>query len=237
MEVTPEDFAVLHEACDTLDALGIPYVVGGGTAVVLYGRNRRTKDFDIFLNRSVLRPAMNALSLTNFVTTDTEKGWLYKAWRGETLVDLIVESRGGVRIDGDVMSRSRMVPMHGYDFRIMGPEDVLFRKALTLTEGRPDWYDGISIIHRQRDTLDWNYFLYRAKLNMRRVLSFLIFTQTELHAPPHSANASTDNYLYLGDAPGPVPQWVVFELLERIWLHGAPSPFNPFQLQHLPAAA
>ena len=153
-EVTAEDFSILHEACTALDAAGVPYVIGGGTVVVLWGRNRRTKDFDLFLNREVLRAAMAVLSQANFTTTDTEKMWLYKAWRGETLVDLIVESRGGTCIDSEVLSRSRIVRQYGYDFRVMGPEDTLYRKILTLTEGRPDWHDAMSIVERQQGKLD-----------------------------------------------------------------------------------
>jgi hypothetical protein len=230
MEITPEDFVILHQACAALDAAGVAYVIGGGTAVVEYGRNRRTKDFDIFLNREVLRRAMDTLSAIGFCTTDTEKQWLYKAWQGETLVDLIVESRGRVRVDDDVMLRARMIPMHGYTFRIMGPEDTLFRKALTLTEGRPDWYDGISIIARQGDALDWTYFLARAQWNPRRVLSFLLFAMTELHRPPHSAGASSDNYLFQGSAPGPIPEWLVFALVQRIWLGGGLRPHTMREL-------
>lgn len=232
-EVTPEDFRILREACDALDTAHVPYVIGGGTVVVLYGRQRRTKDFDIFLHRKYLRRAMDALSLANFTTTDTEKKWLYKAWRGETLVDLIVESRGGMHIDDEVIRRSRIVEQHGHPFRVMGPEDTLIRKILTLTEGRPDWYDAISIVERQRGQFDWGYILERAEGNLRRVLSFFLFAQTELHRPPHSPHSGSDNFLYRGDAPGPIPQWVVFRLVQRIWLsHERPAP-----LRALPQAA
>lgn len=237
MQVTAEDFGILHEACTALDAIGIPYVIGGGTAVVLWGRNRRTKDFDIFLNREVLRPAMNALSLANFLTTDTEKRWLYKAWRGEVLVDLIVESRGGIRIDNDAIAHSRMVEQYGHEFRMMGPEDTLFRKALTLTEGRPDWYDALSIIERMRDELDWTYILYLAQRHPRRMLSFLLFAQTELNAPEHTPSSLSDNYLYQGNAHGPVPQWVVFTLIQQEWLGGKQSPRDPHRLEDLSEAA
>jgi predicted nucleotidyltransferase len=237
MEVQPEDFVVLNEACTVLDNAGVPFVIGGGTAVVVWGRDRCTKDFDLFLNREVLRSAMDALSIAGFVTTDTEKRWLYKAWRGEMLVDLIVESRGGVRVDDDTLTHARIVNMFGYDLRIMGAEDVLFRKILTLTEGRPDWYDALSIVERQRDTLDWTYLLYRAQRQPRRVLSFLLFAQTELNRPRDAGQAAMNNFLFHGDAPGPIPQWVVFTLIQQEWLAGSRSPRNPYKLEHTKKAA
>ena len=238
MEVSAEEFKILYEACNILDEIGIPYVIGGGTAVVQWGRNRRTKDFDIFINRKVLRPAMNALSLSDFLTTDTEKKWLYKVWRGEVLIDFIVESRGGVNVDNDTMTRSVIVNQYGMDFRMMGAEDVIYRKALTLTEGRPDWYDAISIIDRQREKLDWTYLLYRAQRYRRRFLSFLLFAQTELHRPPGAPHAESDNYLYEGSAPGQIPEWVVLTLVHQEWLGGKRSPRDPFTLEYrLPKAA
>jgi predicted nucleotidyltransferase len=237
MIVTPEDFAVLFEACNALDAAGIPYVIGGGTVVVLYGRERRTKDFDLFLNREVLLPAMNVLSLTDFTTTDTEKSWLFKAWRGETLVDLIVESRGGIRVDSETLNRARWIEQHGFRFRVMGPEDTLFRKALSFTEGRPDWHDGLSILLRQREQLDWHYLLYRAQAHPRRILSFLLFAQTELHRPHGGPSNEQGDILYSGQAPGPVPDWVVLALHRYLTTGEMASPYNPHRIRYLPKAA
>ena len=85
--------------------------------------------------------------------------------------------------------------------------------------------------------LDWTYFLYRAQHNRRRVLSFLLFAQTELNKPPASPHAPTDNYLYQGNAPGPVPQWVVLTLISQLWQGGAESPLNPNRLEDLRQAA
>ncbi|MHB9133674.1 MAG: nucleotidyl transferase AbiEii/AbiGii toxin family protein [Armatimonadota bacterium] len=237
MEVTPADFRILREACDALDATGIPYVIGGGTAVALYGRNRRTKDFDIFLNRDALRKAMTALARAGFSTSDTEKRWLYKSWRDEVLVDLIVQSRGTDRIDDEVMAHSRLVEQYGYKIPMMSPEDTVFRKALALTEGRPDWHDAMSIIMRQGAEFDWEYLHHRAQMQPRRILSFLLFAQTELHAPPGSPNRFIDNYLYSGDDPGPIPEWLVFSLVRRVWLGGKPLEELPPQLEHRPKAA
>ncbi|OPZ83135.1 MAG: hypothetical protein BWY76_02423 [bacterium ADurb.Bin429] len=236
MEVTAEDFVILQKACDALDAIGVPYMVGGGTAVVLWGRNRRTKDFDLFLNREVLRAAMNALSLAGFTTTDTEKNWLYKAWWGDLLVDLIVEVRGGVRITDETMLRSRVVEQFGVTFRVMGPEDVVYRKITCLTEGRPDWHDAISIIARQGETFDWMYLLYLAQQHPRRVLAFLLFAQTEMNAPACSPSSQVENQLFRGDSDGPIPEWVVLTLVRQIWEGGARSPINPHRLEMRRAA-
>jgi len=236
MEVGAEDFAILHEACAALDAWHIPYVIGGGTVVVLYGRQRRTKDFDVFISRRTQRPAMDALSLAGFTTTDTEKSWLYKAWHGDVLVDLIVESRGGVQVTAETIRHSRIVNQYGHFFRIMGPEDTLFRKILTLTEGRPDWHDALSIMDRQFGKLDWEYFMRLARRHPRRILSFMLFAQTELHNPPDTVRLSPD-MLYTGNHSGPVPNQIVYRLQEMVFRAEAVREEMLPALEYLPKAA
>lgn len=236
MEVTAEDFATLHEACEALDAARVPYVIGGGTVVVLYGRYRRTKDFDIFLNRNVLNRALRVLARIGFTTSDTDKKWLYKAWRGATLIDFIVESRGGVTVDAETMRRARIVRQYGFAFRVMGPEDTLYRKILTLTEGRPDWYDALSIIERQQGKIDWRYLLRRAASNPRRILAGLLFAQTELHVPSGQHRTSPDE-LYTGDAPGLIPHWVIHALVMQIFARDIMAPLFLPELEELPKAA
>ena len=238
MVVTAADYVILHEACTALDERNIPYVIGGGTVVVLYGRQRRTKDFDLFLNRKYQRKAMDALSLAGFTTTDTEKSWLYKAWRNETLVDLIVESRGHMQVTAETMSRARIVHQYGYFFRVMGPEDTLFRKILTLTEGRPDWHDALSIIDRQQGRLDWEYLLHltRVKRQARRMLSFMLFARTELHNAPGTIRRGPDE-LYTGEHPGPVPEWMVYRLWNMLVEEEMPVDEQLPELEYLPKAA
>ena len=238
MPVTAADYVILYEACSALEAKRIPYVIGGGTVVILYGRQRRTKDFDVFLSRQYQQPAMDALSLAGFTTTDTEKSWLYKAWREETLVDLIVESRGGVQVTADTIRHARIAFQHGYFFRVMGPEDTLFRKILTLTEGRPDWHDALSIMDRQQGRLDWDYFLQltRAKQQTRRVLAFMLFARTELHHAPGSPRRSPDA-LYTGADAGPVPDWLVYRLWSMLLGETIPVAGRLPALAYLPAAA
>ena len=236
MAVTAADFAILHEACTALDTRKIPYVVGGGTVVVLYGRNRRTKDFDIFLSRKYQRRAMDALSLAGFTTTDTEKHWLYKAWHDDILVDLIVESRGGVQVTAETIRHARVVNQYGYFFRVMGPEDTLYRKILTLTEGRPDWHDALSILDRQRGKLDWEYFLRLARRHPRRILSFMLFAQTELHNPSGTVRLAPD-MLYTGEHPGPVPDHIVYRLMDMLFREESGREEAPPALEYLPKAA
>ena len=178
---------------------------------------------------------MDALSLAGFTTSDTEKNWLFKAWRDETLVDLIMVSRGGVTVTAETMRHARIVSQYGFYFRMMGPKDVLFRKIMTLTEGRPDWHDALSILVRMEGKLDWAYFLRLARRNVQRILGFMLFARTELHVPPGRVISSPD-LLFTGEHPGPVPDRVLYRLLHMLAQPARPAEELP-ALPYRPKAA
>lgn len=170
-----------HEACQVLKEAGIPYMVGGSVAVWAYGRRRATKDVDLFISPKQPFVALDALGKRGFFTRDSDAGWLYKAYKDEFLIDLIVWTTGNVRVDDESFSRLREVAIDGYPFAVMGPEDVLFRKILSHREERHDWYDALSMLGPGVIALDWPYFMRRiAPTHARRVLSFLLYAQSEL---------------------------------------------------------
>lgn len=197
----PDDHRLLsvgHEACEILTAAGVPFMVGGGIAVWAYGRRRFTKDIDLFLPPKIPFVAMDALGKRGFHTRDTDASWLYKAVKDGVLIDLIVWTTGNVRVDAETFARTRVAEIDGWQFTIMGPEDVLFRKILSHREERRDWYDGLSMLARPVPGFDWEYFLGRIRPeHARRALSFALYAQADLGREA-------------------VPDWVVASLLKDV---------------------
>lgn len=170
-----------HEACEVLKEAGVPYMVGGGVAIWAYGRRRATKDIDLFIPPKMPYVALDALGKRGFFTRDSDAGWLYKAYKQEILIDIIVWTTGNIRVDDETFGRLRQVAIDGYPFAIMGPEDLLFRKILSHREERRDWYDGLSMLEQTTEALDWDYFMRRVTPpHARRALSFLLYAQSEL---------------------------------------------------------
>ncbi|HEY9857049.1 MAG TPA: nucleotidyltransferase [Stenomitos sp.] len=170
-----------HEACQVLTEAGVPHMVGGGLAIWAYGRRRATKDIDLFIPAKIPYMALDALGKRGFFTRDSDAGWLYKAFKQEILIDLIVWTTGNIRLDDETFARVRRVEIDGYPFGIMGPEDMLFRKILSHREERRDWYDGLSMLGNLSGEFDWDYFMRRVgPPHARRVLSFLLYAQSEL---------------------------------------------------------
>lgn len=170
-----------HEACQVLTEAGVPHMVGGGLAIWAYGRRRATKDIDLFIPPKIPYVALDALGKRGFFTRDSDAGWLYKAYKQDILIDIIVWTTGNIRVDEETFRRIRQVQIDGYPFTIMGPEDMLFRKILSHREERRDWYDGLSMLAQTAEPFDWQYFMHRVgPLHARRVLSFLLYAQSEL---------------------------------------------------------
>src|SRR5690349_4978903 len=85
----------------TLNASGVPVLVGGAYALAHYtGIERRTKDFDLFLRRADYDRATQVLDAQGFHTELTFPHWLGKVHAGSHCVDLIFNSGNGLtRVD------------------------------------------------------------------------------------------------------------------------------------------
>lgn len=175
-------FDVFGEACRILEEAGIPHVMGGGVAVKAYGRSRYLKDADIFMRYQDVFRAMDALTLGgSFHTRDTDATWLFKALKGDILVDIIVRTTGNIFCTEKTFERGRIFTLHGHPMRMMGPEDLLFRKIHSHREGRPDHFDALSMVKNPIVDFDWDYFLSLAEQNdLQRVLGFFLWAQAEL---------------------------------------------------------
>jgi predicted nucleotidyltransferase len=192
-------FAVFGEACRILDAAGIPHVMGGGVAIRAYGRTRPLKDADIFMQREFVFPAMDELTKSGgFHTRDTDATWLYKAIKSDILVDIIVRTTGNIHMTQQTLEHARRVSLYGYDFNMMGPEDLLFRKIHSHREGRPDQFDALSMLEVPIEAFNWRYFMDMAvSNNLKKVLGFLLWAQAEV-----------------GETV--IPRWVICELTDRM---------------------
>ncbi|MBM3267707.1 MAG: nucleotidyltransferase [Candidatus Sericytochromatia bacterium] len=171
-----------HEASKILEQAGIRHLAGGGIAVWAYGRRRMTKDIDLFLEHGRQFAAMDILARRGFHTRDTDANWLYKAIRDGVVIDLITFTTGDIRLDAGTFKYLRRQAVDGFEFPLMGPEDVVFRKIYSADETRfHDWYDALAIVARRgRGDFDWDYFARLGSTRvLNRVVSFLFFALSD----------------------------------------------------------
>lgn len=168
---------VLSDAVQAMEESGIRYVFIGGIASSGLGRPRSTHDIDVFVRPEDAEVALRALAKHGFTTERTDRTWLYKGMKDNILVDIIFRSKGEIYFDQEMYQKMTVAEYHGKRLRLIGPEDLLIIKAVAHSELTPShWHDAIGVLTHAN--LDWAYLLKRAKRAPRRILSLLLYAQS-----------------------------------------------------------
>lgn len=190
------EWGVFKEGAETLDNGGVDFILCGGIAVRVYGRERETTDVDFLVRQSDVNKALELLGEAGFEIKRTDRRWLFQAFKNHTKIDLIFEAMGAVRLTPEVEAHTLPKELGGYTYKVVSPEDLLIMKAHSLSEERPrDLYDAFSILRHTNGQLDWDYFIERSRPRLRRILGLLFFAQSD---------PNTQAY---------VPDWVLHRLL------------------------
>ncbi|CAJ38051.1 nucleotidyltransferase [Methanocella arvoryzae] len=179
--ISDTNFRIYREAASVLEANGIPYVVGGGIAVMSFGRLRDTKDIDFYIMEDHQDLALHHLAEAGYeVDHMSDVGWLAKAFKEGLTIDFILENVGGLRTDQETLDRGVRRMIGKYEFMIMSPEDLIIRKIMAMRSERNDWFDCISVLSSSYQSFDWDYYIRLAnRVNPERALSFLLYVRSD----------------------------------------------------------
>jgi len=147
---------ILARLAAALDRHGIPGMVIGGQAVLLYGEPRLTRDIDVTLGVGTDRLAA-VLELLPEVPLRALPVDL-EAFVHRTMVLPALHEATGIRVDlvfsftpyeQEAIARARSVMLGGQAVRFASPEDVIIHKVFA---GRPrDLEDAATIVRNQPD--------------------------------------------------------------------------------------
>ena len=168
---------VLGEAVEAIENAGIPYVFIGGLASILLGSPNRTNDIDFFVRPEDAERVLEVLEKRGFATKVKDPTWLMKALKNGVLVDVIFRSTGDIYLDDEMMARATVGEFKRQRLRIVPPEDLLVMKALAHSRETRYWHDALDLLAYSE--MDWNYLLRRARHGPRRILSLLIYAQSD----------------------------------------------------------
>lgn len=178
-EVDEDTFLeVLDDAVDALETSGVPYAALGGLGSAVYGRQRWTHDADFFLrDRHDAATALEHLRRAGFATQETDENWLYKGIKLGVLVDLLFKAKGDIYYDEEMIARTRRRDFKGRTLPVIPPEDLIVIKAIIHDEATPrHWYDALGIV--AGTDIDWDYLIARSMRGPRRMLSLLVYAQS-----------------------------------------------------------
>ena len=194
--VDPDAFQrVLRTVMSTIAERQVPYLMIGGLVSSTLGRSRESHDVDILVAPRDAEQVLDALAEKGFDTEQTFPEWLFKASMDGVLIDILFCAGSTVYLDDEMLARGRPLEISDLPVHAASAEDLLVTTVASHTEGAPRyWHDALSII--SRGELDWDYLVRRARFAARRVLSLLIYAQSEDLLVPDAAIRSLYDEIY-----------------------------------------
>jgi len=144
----------LKRAGAALREAGIPFLLGGSLASWARGGPETRHDLDLMLKPEDAERALEVLAGLGMRPERPPEGWLYKAWDGDVLVDLIFGPKD-LEMTDEVIARGDELDVLGMDIRVMALEDMLATKLLALDEHRADYAPLLQIVRALREQIDW----------------------------------------------------------------------------------
>ncbi len=145
----------LKKAAAALREAEVPFLLGGGLAAWARGGPETEHDLDLMVKPEDSERAVKALAEAGFRVEDPPEDWLYKAWEGDVMIDVIFEPSGGP-VDGAMFGRAEELDVHAVTMRVMALEDVMVTKLLSLREHEIDYESVLEIARALREQIDWD---------------------------------------------------------------------------------
>jgi hypothetical protein len=151
----PELLETMKRAAAALQESGVPFALGGGLACWVRGGPETEHDVDFVVTPEHADDALAALAEAGFETEKPPENWLYKAYDGDVLIDVIFDPQGGPIHDG-VIERAEELEVQAVRMRVMTLEDVMVTKLLALHEHEVDYDDVLEIARSLREQIGWD---------------------------------------------------------------------------------
>jgi Uncharacterised nucleotidyltransferase len=147
--------ATLKKAVAAFREAEVPTLLGGSLAIWARGGPETRHDLDFMVKPEDADRALQALVDVGMRPEKPPEGWLYKAWDGDVLVDLVFQPRG-LLMNDDVFSRGDTREVMAISVNLMALEDVFATKLLAFDEHNCD-YSGVLLMARSlREQVDWD---------------------------------------------------------------------------------
>jgi predicted nucleotidyltransferase len=144
----------LKRAAGALREADVPFLLGGGLAVWARGGPSTEHDLDLMVRPEDAARALAALEAAGMRSERPPEGWLYKAWDGDVLVDLIFEPVGDP-VDDEMFQRAEELEVNAVPMHVMAVEDVIVTRLKALDEHELDYERPLEFARSLREQVDW----------------------------------------------------------------------------------
>lgn len=146
--------ATMKRAAAALREAEVEFMLGGGLAIWARGGPATDHDVDFLVRESDAERGLDALVAAGMRAEPAPEGWLYKAYDGPNLVDLIFRPAGGL-VEDEHFARGTELEVGAQSLLVASIDDVLVTKLLALTEQEPDFRDVLEVARALREQIDW----------------------------------------------------------------------------------
>jgi Nucleotidyl transferase of unknown function (DUF2204) len=174
--------ASLKKAFAALREAELPVLLGGSLAVWARGGPETRHDLDLILKEEDADRALQVLVDAGMRPEKPPEEWLYKAWDGDVLIDLIFQPRGLV-VDDELLKRGEFLHVLGITIPVMSIEDVLATKLLAMHEHELDYTGVLRIARSVREQIDWRYLRERTRDSPYATAFFVLCEELDIVAP------------------------------------------------------
>jgi Uncharacterised nucleotidyltransferase len=181
--------ATLKKAVEALNEAGVRFLLGGSLAVWVRGGPESLNDLDLMVRREDAERALRALGAAGMRVERPPQGWLYKAWDGDVLVDLIFDPKGQ-SIDEGSFARAEPVSAFGLEIQAMALEDVLITKLDAVHEHYLDYESCLQMARAVREQIDWDKVRRETAHSPYARAFFTLLEELGLVEPPGASSAT-----------------------------------------------
>lgn len=152
----------MKKAAQAMREADVPFLLAGSLAIWARGGPETTHDLDFVVKPEDAERALQALMDAGMRAERPPEEWLYKAWDGEVLVDLIFAPMG-LEITDEVIEHGDDIHVMAITLRVMALEDVLTSKLLAMNEHYCDYQGVLEMARSLREQVDWEEVRGRTK--------------------------------------------------------------------------
>jgi Uncharacterised nucleotidyltransferase len=173
----------LKKAAAALQRAEVPFLLGGGLATWVRGGPESDHDLDLLVRPADAERALDVLAEAGMRPEKPPENWLYKAWDGDVLIDLIF-SPSGDEITDENFERAEELEVNAVRMQVAALEEVIAAKLLALGEHEADFGPVLEISRAVREQVDWDEVRVRTAASPFAKAFFTLAAELEILEPP-----------------------------------------------------
>ena len=146
--------ATLRRTALALKQSDVPFALGGSFAAHARGGPRPTHDVDFFIRPEDRDRAAAVLEAAGLRVEQPALDWLFKAFDGEELADVIYAPVGS-SVGRDLLDRADALDVAALRMPVLAATDLMTFKLLTFSEHNCDFAAALPTARALREQVDW----------------------------------------------------------------------------------